>query len=254
MSPVPAEPLGSDPAAAETSATGHPASGLQAVLFDMDGLLVDSEPLWFEVECQVMARLGGQWSEADQAALVGGSLQRTLGYLLARAATPASAADVTRWLTEGMTGMLAARGLSMLPGARELVAEVRAAGVPHALVTSSERPIMDAVLRAIGGEFCVTVCAADVSRGKPDPEPYLRAAALLGADPRCSVALEDSPNGIASAEAAGCAVVAVPSLMPIQPRPGRLVVGSLREVDLALLRSLVCAARPATAPSGRPGG
>jgi HAD superfamily hydrolase (TIGR01509 family) len=212
---------------------------LQGVLFDMDGLLVDSEPLWFEVECAVMARLDGQWSEADQQALIGGSLPRTVSYLLARAGRPASPEDIGRWLVEGMTSLLMSRPLTMLPGAGELLAEVRAAGIPHALVTSSERPIMEAVLRQLGVGFTATVCADDVTRGKPDPEPYLRAASLLGADPRACVALEDSPNGVASAEAAGCRLIAVPSLVPIRARDGRMVVGSLSEVSLALLRDLV---------------
>ncbi len=79
-----------------------PGSALQAVLFDMDGLLVDSEPLWFEVESAIMARLGGTWSPADQEALVGGSLQRSLGYLLAKAARPASPEMVGRWMIDGM--------------------------------------------------------------------------------------------------------------------------------------------------------
>ena len=95
---------------------------LQAVLFDMDGLLVDSEPFWFEVEGQVMARLGGQWSEADKQSLVGGSLAHTVSYLLARARRPASSADVGRWLVEGMSNMIASRTLPVLPGARELMA------------------------------------------------------------------------------------------------------------------------------------
>ena len=212
---------------------------LQGVLFDMDGLLVDSEPLWFEVECAVMARLDGHWSEADQQALVGGSLPRTVSYLLARAARPASPEDVGRWLVEGMTTLLMSRTLTMLPGAGELLAEVRAAGIPNALVTSSERPIMDAVLHQLGVGFDATVCADDVRRGKPDPEPYLRAASVLRADPASCVALEDSPNGVASAEAAGCRLVAVPSLVPIGARPGRVVATSLTEVDLAMLRKLV---------------
>ena len=214
---------------------------LQGVLFDMDGLLVDSEPLWFEVECAVMARLGGRWGEADQQALIGGSLPRTVSYLLARAARPASPEQVGRWLVEGMTSLLMSRTLTMLPGAGELLAEVRAAGIPHALVTSSERPVMDAVLLRLGIGFTVTVCADDVTRGKPDPEPYLRGACLLGADPRRCVALEDSPNGIAAAEAAGCRMVAVPSLVPILAQPGRIVADSLSQVDLALLRKLVAA-------------
>ena len=215
---------------------------LQAVLFDMDGLLVDSEPLWFEAESEVMARLGGAWSEADQRALLGGSLPRTVSYLLARAAQPASAADVARWLVDGMTALLAARGPRVLPGAAELLAEVRAAGVSHALVTSSERQIMDAVIAHVGLSFDATVCAADVRQSKPHPEPYLRAVALLGADPRYCVALEDSPNGVAAAEAAGCRVLAVPSLVPIRARPGRVVATSLAQVDLKMLRALAAAA------------
>jgi HAD superfamily hydrolase (TIGR01509 family) len=229
----PTEPAGPEPAASGTDRT------LQGVLFDMDGLLVDSEPLWFEVECAVMARLHGEWSEADQQALVGGSLPRTVSYLLARAGRPASREEVGRWLVEGMTSLMMSRPLTVMPGASELLAEVRAAGLPHALVTSSERPIMDAVLQQLGSGFTATVCADDVTRSKPDPEPYLLASSLLGADPRACVALEDSPNGAASAEAAGCRLVAVPSLVPIPERPGRVVAASLRQVDLALLRRLV---------------
>ena len=230
---------------AEPTESAPPASPhrgeLQAVLFDMDGLLVDSEPLWFEVECSVMARLDGRWSEDDQKALIGGSLPRTVSYLLDRAARPASREEVSRWLVDGMTSLLMSRPLATRPGARELLAEVSAAGVPHALVTSSERPVMDAVLLRLSVAFDATVCADDVIRGKPDPEPYLRAAELLGADPQSCVALEDSPNGVASAEAAGCRLIAVPSLVPILPRPGRLVAASLSQVSLATLRDLVSA-------------
>jgi HAD superfamily hydrolase (TIGR01509 family) len=229
----PTEPAGPDPAASSASPT------LQGVLFDMDGLLVDSEPIWFEAECAVMARLHGKWSEADQHALVGGSLPHTVSYLLARAERPASREEVGRWLVDGMTSLLMSRSLAMLPGAAELLAEVRAAGLPHALVTSSERPIMDAVLQQLGVGFTATVCARDVTTSKPAPDPYLLATSLLGTEPRSCVALEDSPNGVASAEAAGCRVVAVPSLVPIPARPGRLVAASLSEVDLAMLRRLV---------------
>ena len=225
------------PTGAAVSAGG----ALAAVLFDMDGLLVDSEPLWFEVESGVMARLGGQWSEADQRALIGGSLERTVSYLLARAVRPASAGDVGRALIDGMIALLDAREVAILPGARELLTEVASAGIGHALVTSSEREIMEAVTARIGVSFGVTVCAGDVRRSKPDPEPYLLAALRLGADPRLCVALEDSPNGVAAAEAAGCRLVAVPSLVPIQARPGRAVATSLSQVDLAMLRRIVAA-------------
>jgi HAD superfamily hydrolase (TIGR01509 family) len=211
---------------------------LRGVLFDMDGLLVDSEPIWFEVESSVMSRLGGSWDESDQAALVGGSLQRSLDYLLAKASRPVSRDVVAGWMVDGMVELLSTRPLRVMPGARELLAEVDAAGVPYGLVTSSERPVMEAVLDRLSVTFPITVCGDDVSNSKPDPEPYLMAAAKLGADPRRCVALEDSPNGVAAAEAAGCLMVAVPSLVPIPAENGRLVVTSLAELNLDRLYRL----------------
>jgi HAD superfamily hydrolase (TIGR01509 family) len=217
-------------------------SQLQAVLFDMDGLLVDTEPLWFEVEQSVMARLGGEWTEQDQRALVGGSLRTSVGYLLGRASRPASRDQVAGWLIDGMASLLAEREVAVLPGALDLLAEVRAAGIPTALVTSSERIIMEAVLGSLATHditFELTVCGADVANPKPHPEPYQRAAALLGADPRFCVALEDSPNGIAAAQAAGCVTIAVPGIAPVRPRPGLAVVASLADLNLASMRSMV---------------
>jgi HAD superfamily hydrolase (TIGR01509 family) len=211
---------------------------LQAVLFDMDGLLVDTEPLWFEIESEVMARLGGDWSPADQAKLVGGSLQTTLDYLLGKAARPVSRERLARWMLDGMVSRLNRSRVRPRPGAFDLLAEVQTAGVPYALVTSSERVIMEGVLRATGLRFPVTVCAEDVTRIKPDPEPYLLATKLLGADPASSVVLEDSPNGVTAAEAAGCRVIAVPNVAPVPPAPGRVIVDSLTEVSLARLAEL----------------
>jgi len=212
--------------------------GLAAVLFDMDGLLVDTEPLWFETETEVMGRLGTQWTKQDQEALLGGSMERTVGYLLAKATRPASPQDIERWMTEGMLDRVRAGRVEIRPGARELLAEVAAAGLPYALVTSSERPLAEAVLAGTGFRFPVTVCGDDVSTTKPDPAPYLLAAKLLEVMPGSCVALEDSLNGVASATAAGCAVVAVPSFVDIPSAPGRLVVGSLLDVSVATLRDL----------------
>jgi HAD superfamily hydrolase (TIGR01509 family) len=226
----------------------RPPGTLQAVLFDMDGLLVDTEPLWFEVESSVMAQLGGEWTAADQRALIGGSLPRTVSYLIDRASGPAAAAseaEIADWLLGGMTDLLGSRDVTPLPGAVELIGAVRTAGLPCALVTSSERVIVDAVLGALALHevaFDVIVSGSDVRNPKPHPEPYQLAAALVGADPRCCVALEDSPNGVASAQAAGCVTVAVPGMAPIAEQPGRLIVHSLVEVDLSILRGLV---RPA---------
>jgi HAD superfamily hydrolase (TIGR01509 family) len=227
---------------------------LQAVLFDMDGLLVDTEPFWFEVEHAVMARLGGQWTQADQQALVGGSLHRSVDYLLGRAQTDAVRHDeVAGWLIGGMADLLTSREVALMPGARDLLTELRAAGVPCVLVTSSERVIMDAVLAGLakhGVSFTATVCGADVSEPKPDPEPYKLAAALIGADPRACVALEDSPNGVASALAAGCVTVAVPGVAAVAPRRGLTIADSLTEVDLPLLRNLAARAAVPAQPPG----
>ena len=173
----------------------------------MDGLLVDSEPHWLGAETAVMARLGADWTAEDQVQLLGGSLNRTVRYLMGKAKRPASPGQVADWLMSGVVELVREHGVPLRPGARELLAEVAAAGLPHALV-----------------------CADDVSVTKPDPEPYLLAAKLLGADPGRCYALEDSPNGVASAEAAGCRVIAVPSLVPIEPTPSRTVVRSLLDL------------------------
>ncbi len=217
---------------------------LQAVLFDMDGLLVDTEPLWFEVEREVMARLGSGWTQADQRALVGGSMGRIVGYIMDRATKPASPGQVVSWLRGGMAELLASRAVEPMPGAIELLGQVRAAGLPYALVTSSEPIIADAVLAALADRdvrFDVVVSGADVTEPKPHPQPYLLAAGKLGVDPGCSVALEDSPNGVRSARAAGCVTVAVPGLAPITDLADVHVVSSLTEVSVSSLRALVAA-------------
>jgi HAD superfamily hydrolase (TIGR01509 family) len=225
---------------AEACVTGSDdvTDGLAAVLFDMDGLLVDTEPLWFETEREVMARLGAPWTESDQEYLLGGSMERTVSYLLAKATRSASRAEVARWMLDGMLTRAAQGRILVCPGARELLAEVRAASIPYALVTSSQRAFADAVLAGAGFHFPVTVTGDDVSNTKPAPDPYLLAAKLLDAAPEQCVALEDSPNGAASATAAGCHVIAVPSLLPIPPSPGRLVVPSLTDLTLSTLRAL----------------
>jgi HAD superfamily hydrolase (TIGR01509 family) len=207
-------------------------------MFDMDGLLVDSEPLWYLAESAVMARLGGAWTPADQHALVGGSMASTVRYLLARATRPAEPATIAHWLIEDMVDLVRTRPLPALPGVLSLLAEVRAAGLPHALVTSSEPAVVEAVLDRLDVRFEVIVCAADVVQAKPDPEGYRLAAAKLGADPGRCIALEDSANGVAAAEAAGYRVIAVPSVVGIPERPGRVILSTLAGVTLARLLEL----------------
>jgi HAD superfamily hydrolase (TIGR01509 family) len=208
---------------------------LAAVTFDMDGLLVDSEPLWFQAESAVMERLQGTWVHGDQDVLVGGSMSATVAYLLSKGTRPAEPAAVARWLLEAMVELLTTQPVPVLPGAVELVAEVQAAGLPYALVTSSEPEVVDAVLAGLDVDFPVIVCAADVSHAKPDPEGYQLAAAKLGAEPGSAIALEDSVNGVLAAEAAGFRTVAVPSVVPVPERSGRVVLDSLAGVTLTQL-------------------
>ena len=219
-------------------------AGPRAVLFDMDGLLVDTEPLWFEVETEVMARLGGAWTEADQQELLGSSLENSVRYFSARAAVPAAPADIAEWMIGGIVDKVRDRGVTMMPGAARLVAEVAASGLRYALVTSSQRRFVDAVLSRTGLRFPVVVTGTDVTRGKPHPEPYLLAARRLGAEPGGCVVLEDSPTGVTAAEAAGCFVIAVPTLRAIEPGPGRLVLNSLADLDVPRLRAAWAADNP----------
>jgi HAD superfamily hydrolase (TIGR01509 family) len=222
--------------------TGHPATGLGAVLFDMDGLLLDSEPLWYPVEAEAFARLGGngEWTFEDSRRLVGNDLAVSAGMLRDAAGAPEhSVEQVVTWFVEGMAARLAG-GLPWKPGARELLAEVRAAGLPTALVTMSYRRLLDLVLAGVpDGSFVASVAGDEVTRGKPDPEPYLRACDLLGVEPRRAVVLEDSPTGARSGHAAGCVVVQVPDLVAVPPDAAWHRAGSLTDLDLAGLRALV---------------
>ena len=190
-----------------------------------------------------MARMGSPWGQADQEHLIGGSLRRSTAYMRRKAAVPVPEETIAGWLTQGMASLMRRRGVPMMPGAAALLAGIGAAGVPHALVTSAEPEIMAAALDSIGVRFPVTVCAADVIKGKPDPEPYLEAAARLRVAPGGCVALEDSPSGITSAHAAGCAVIAVPSVPP-PPGLARLTVPSLAALDLAALRAVAAGQQP----------
>jgi len=225
--------------------SGHRATApaLGAVTFDMDGLLVDSEPVWFRAESAVMERLQGTWAHGDQDALVGGSMATTVAYLLSKGTKPAEPAEVARWLLDAMVDLLAKAPALALPGALELVAEVQAAGLPYALVTSSEPAVVDAVLANLDVDFPVIVCAADVSHAKPDPEGYLLAAAKLGVEPQQAIALEDSVNGVRAAETAGYRTVAVPSVVPVPQRPGRIVLETLAGVTLSELTTRAGLAR-----------
>lgn len=216
---------------------------LQAVLWDMDGLLVDTEPVWTVAEEELAAELGGVWSEQLKAAIVGTRLDVAVPLILehyGREATPDEVAWASGWLLDRMVQLFAG-GVDVLPGARELLAAVAAAGIPQALVSSSYRVLVDSVLRHGLGPFATTLSGDEVVHGKPHPEPYLTAAARLGADAARCVVLEDSGAGALSGEAAGCGVIAVPSVAGVSFVPGpRLVVrGSLSGLTVDDLARLV---------------
>ena len=216
---------------------------LAAALFDMDGLLVDTEPTWTIAEEQLARELGGTFEPELKAAIVGTRLDVAVPTILRWYGvpdTPSQVAETSAWLLGRMVELYAERP-TVLPGVLELLAELRAEGVPVALVSSSFRTLVDAVLRHDLGSFDVTVAGDEVTHGKPHPEPYLTAAAALDVHPHACVVLEDSPSGVASGEAAGCAVVAVPAVAGVQLEPGprRLVLPTLAGLTVETLTRLV---------------
>lgn len=215
---------------------------MDVVLWDMDGVLVDSEPLWTVAEIELAAQLGGTWDDEIKALVVGTRLDFAVPVILrffGAEGTPAQVAETSAWLLDRMVELFRAR-LAMMPGAADLLAAVHGEGVPMALVSSSFRVLVDAVLAQGVGPFAVTLAGDEVGRAKPDPEPYLTAAQLLGADPLRCVVIEDSPSGVAAGEAAGCAVVAVPSVpgVAFASAPRRLLAPSLVGLSAGDLRSL----------------
>jgi HAD superfamily hydrolase (TIGR01509 family) len=212
---------------------------LEAVLFDMVGTLVDSEKVWDVGLHELAARYGGELSQAGRTAMLCTSSLRTAQILLAALGQPwRDPHSAAEWLTERMAELFAA-GLDWLPGARELLDLVRADGLRTALVTNTGRALVDVALGSIGADyFDIVVCGDEVTFAKPHPEPYLTAATSLGVDPRRCVAIEDSVTGVASAQAAGCTVIAVPGRVSV-PESDALVLNSLLMADLSLLRGLV---------------
>ena len=215
---------------------------MQAVLWDMDGLLVDTEPLWTVAEVELAAAYGATWDEQIKAAVVGTRLDVAVPLVLRHfgmPVTPQHVDEISQWLLRRM-GELFSTTLRPMPGAVELHDALRQQGVPQALVSSSYRVLVDGVLAAGYGPFDLTLAGDEVRQGKPHPEPYLTAAERLSADPARCVVLEDSPSGVAAGTAAGCAVVAVPSVPGVEVGPAsrRLVVPSLEQVSVADLRGL----------------
>ncbi|MFJ3232998.1 HAD-IA family hydrolase [Streptomyces sp. NPDC086787] len=213
--------------------TPHPRLPLQAVLFDMDGTLVDTERLWWEAVEHVAGR---PLTEADQPEVLGRAVEDTAEWLGATTGRPLD--GIARELHREFVNRVST-GIVPRPGAVDLLDALARDGVPTALVTASPRAVADTVLEALGADrFAASVTADDTGRTKPAPDPYLAACEALGVDPVACVAVEDTQTGVASAEAAGCAVLAVPSLAPIEAAPGRTVRDSLVGVTPQQLRDM----------------
>ena len=212
---------------------------MQAVLFDMDGTLVDSEKLWDISLAALYEELGGRLAPEVRASMVGGTAEDTIRTVytdLGLKLDPVAMAKSIRWLHD-YTADLFDGGLPWCDGAQDLLEALAAEGTPMALVTNTQRALTDRALHSIGREyFSATVCGDEVPRGKPAPDAYERAAALLDLPPSGCLAIEDSVTGTAAAEGAGCPVLVVPNDVAVPHGPRRRHISSLAEVAVSDLR------------------
>ena len=212
---------------------------MQAVLFDMDGTLVDSEKLWDISLAALYEELGGRLTPEVRASMVGGSAEDTIRTVyndLGLELDPVAMEESIRWLHD-YTAELFDDGLPWCDGAQELLEALAAEGTPMALVTNTQRALTDRALHSIGRQyFSATVCGDEVPHGKPAPDAYQRAAALLGLQPDACLAIEDSVTGTAAAQRAGCPVLVVPNDVAVPRGPRRRHITSLADVGVADLR------------------
>nr|WP_275693516.1 HAD family phosphatase [Nocardioides sp. TF02-7] len=218
-----------------------------AVLWDMDGTLVDTEPYWMETEHALAEANGATWTVEDAERLVGTSLINSGRYIRERMGLAESPEEIVEMLLDGVVGRVQDT-VPWRPGARELLKALHDEGVPCALVTMSYQRFVAPILEHLPPEtFRVVVTGDQVDNGKPHPEPYLTAAAALGVAPEECVAIEDSDAGATSAEAAGCAVLVVPNHVEVPPAPRRTFVDTLTGLtvaDLGAIRAETPAHRP----------
>jgi HAD superfamily hydrolase (TIGR01509 family) len=238
----------------------HPAIGRAlpaAVLWDMDGTLVDTERYWITAEYELVAEHGGTWSDEHAHALVGNDLLVSAEYIRRHGGVDLPPTEIVERLLDRVVEQ-ARREVPWRPGARELLAELVERGVPCALVTMSWARLASAIVDVLPrGTFATVVTGDQVRHGKPHPEPYLTAARRLGADPADCIAIEDSATGAASATAAGTPTVVVPVVVPVPPGPGRVIVTTLVGVDARRLVELARSTEPNLEadlhPAGEPG-
>ncbi|NBQ92375.1 MAG: HAD family phosphatase [Micrococcales bacterium] len=210
-----------------------------AVLFDMDGTLIDSEPYWMKSERDLAAAHNGAWTEQDGLEIVGMSLDKSSKLIKERANIPLEPEEIVQQLTASVQRELS-REIPWRPGAKELLRDLRKHGVKTALVTMSMRKMASQVVDAIDFDaFDVIVAGDDVMNGKPHPEAYLKAAEQLGFEPAKCIAFEDSNSGLASAEAAGTFAIGIPHIVPIPAKPGRTLWTTLEGVTYKQLKKMV---------------
>nr|WP_256415634.1 HAD family phosphatase [Frigoribacterium sp. CFBP 13712] len=218
-----------------------------AVLWDMDGTLVDTEPYWYECQVELVESFGGTWTRADGDAMIGTGLWDS-ARVIQQHGVDLPLDEIIDRLTTGVLALVA-DDVPWRPGARELLAELRSEGVPTALVTMSIRRMADFMIEAIDfPAFDAVVAGDEVENSKPHPEAYLRGAALLGVDIADCVAIEDSPPGAASAVASGAVVLGVEHAAPLVDDAGYTRATTLRGVTVADLRRLHAAARDTSRP------
>ncbi|WP_328346519.1 HAD family hydrolase [Micromonospora sp. NBC_00421] len=210
------------------------------MLFDMDGTLVDSEKLWDIALYELAAEYGGTLTGPARRAMIGTAMAASMRILHDDLGQPERDPQASAEWIQARILELFRTGLRWRPGALALLRAVRAAGIPTALVTSSGRSLVEVALDTLGRDsFDAVVCGDEVDSAKPHPEPYLTAARLLGVPIGRCVAIEDSPTGVASALAAGAAVLAVPAEVPVPPTDGVHQLESLTAADLELLAALL---------------
>ncbi|GAB3154420.1 HAD family phosphatase [Microbacterium neimengense] len=203
----------------------------EAVLWDMDGTLVDTEPYWMAAEGPLVAAYGGVWTHEQALGLVGLGLDDA-ARLLQGAGVRLAEQQIIDTLTTRVMQSLREDGVPFRPGARQLLASLRAAGVRTALVTMSLRRMADAVVELIDFDaFDLVIAGDEATRPKPFPDPYLQACASLGVDPARTVAIEDSPNGLRSAIAAGTVALGVPHMVSLEGVGAAALWPSLADTD-----------------------